>query len=158
MSVVGSIIGGVLGSVASIGAGGVTASAIAKYFPFGANKIVQTAAFIGSVGLAGAAGDMAAEYVTDRVDAVDTLVCDVAGLITGKKSNSEVAQDLVEKYGVNVESQVTHDDGVTEVRGTDMNGRAFTMFIEPEEGETANEGTVIPNDGTPHIEVVQPTV
>ena len=65
-----SVLGTILGTVSSLGAGSIASNAFAKFIPQNAGKIAKVGYFLGLVGLTGAAGEVAGNYVEKKTDEV----------------------------------------------------------------------------------------
>ena len=116
-----SILGTILGTVSSMGAGSIASNAFAKFIPKNAGKIAKVGYFLGLVGLTGAAGEMAGNYVEKKTDEV-----------------VEAVKSIRENVKISTEDGVTHVAiGEEAVKQANATGD----IIEGEVEEVADEST-----------------
>lgn len=85
-----SILGTIVGSLSSIGAGNVVSNVAMKFVPANAGKFSKVLYALGIVGLSGAAGEAASNYMEKKIDDAVDAVRDIKNAIKVTKDGEVV--------------------------------------------------------------------
>lgn len=85
-----SILGTIVGSLSSIGAGNVVSNVAMKFVPANAGKFGKVLYALGIVGLSGAAGEAASNYMEKKIDDAVDAVKDIKKAVKVSKDGEVV--------------------------------------------------------------------
>lgn len=108
-----SILGTIVGSLSSIGAGNVVSNVAMKFVPANAGKFSKVLYALGIVGLSGAAGEAASNYMEKKIDDAVDAVKDIKKAIKVSK-DGEVVHIAVGTEAVAQAEEKTEDEVVVE--------------------------------------------